>query len=123
MTAWPRWVCRYSTRAAGQCAAGDRPGDGRCFWREVELLRNANASCVRRNFLAAIAEHNPGCYGRCAQPGNTSDPCYVECMLDSIVGTPDSAVTPMTRAELVEPYVRSFRSTDPGKGGCPEVPV
>ena len=65
-------------------------------------------------------------------------------MLDSIVGTQrtqrtqrtqdghgdghgdgdgDGAVSPMTRDELVAPYVRSFRSTDPGKGGCPEVPV
>lgn len=116
----PTW---YSTRALGECGAGDRPGTGSCFWREVKLLRNANASCVRNRFLRAIADHNRPCYDTCPQPANISTPCYVECMLDSIVGTADGAVPPMSRAELVGPYTRAFRSTDPNQGGCPEVPV
>ena len=76
----------FSTRRGGECAEGERPGTGKCFWREVKLLKNANATCVRRNFLAAVAKRNAGCYAGCAQPRNTSTPCYVECMLGTITG-------------------------------------
>ena len=90
---------RYSTRAGGECKAGERPGDGSCFWREVKVLRNANATCVRKNFLDGIRKHNTKCYSACPQPNNVSSTCYVQCLLDTIdgdmgsAGSPDSSIS------------------------------
>lgn len=126
----PTW---YSTRQGGECPTGKRPGRGDCFWRETRLLRNANASCVRANLLGAIAAKNPQCYRKCPDPGDTTSVCYVQCMLATITGTADGKLPEhrggggstggMTRSELIEPFVASFASTDPGRGGCPEVKI
>jgi hypothetical protein len=112
----------FSTRASGECKGDARPGDGGCFWREVQLLRNANATCVRTNFLGAIQQRNQPCYQACPQPNNVSSTCYVQCMLATIDGTGSaSAHGPMSRVELVAPYLQSFQPV--AKGGCPDVPV
>ena len=58
------WTCGLTLSVAA----------GRCFWREHTVLRNANATCVRANFLEAIRRRNSGCYDACAQPRNSSTP-------------------------------------------------
>ena len=62
--------------------------------------------------------------------------CYVQCMIDAIAGpagdsgssgdgirAAEGPAKGMTRQELLELFGRAFRSSDPAKGGCPDVPV
>jgi hypothetical protein len=121
----------YSTRTEGKCPPGKRPGDGKCFWRDVELQSNVNASCVRNRLFDAIKKHNKACFTGCPQPTNMSSPCWADCLLNTITGTKKSsnsslsvlpsAVPPMTRQQLVRPFLAAFdKESD---GGCPAVPL
>jgi hypothetical protein len=114
----------YSTRKAGECPPGKLPGYGGCFWREVELKRNVNASCVRTNFLSGLAAHDGECFAGCgADAHNTSSVCWVNCLLAAIDGDPQRGTARMTRSEMLAPFASAFASDDPSKGGCPEVPL
>jgi hypothetical protein len=101
---------------------------------ETFKVKRANATCVRQNLLDAIAKRGAPCYSACPQPTNTSSVCYVECMLSTITPTTTTTTTDlygnamvspvgggMTRAELLEPFEKSFASEDHAKGGCPNV--
>jgi hypothetical protein len=114
------WI---STREQGRCAEGERPGDGRCFWREVELKRNVNATCVRNTFLAALQKNDNSCHKACPQPSNMSSTCWTNCLLSAITGNKSKGVKPLTHKGLLKPFMRAFDSDDAAKGGCPEVHV
>ena len=94
------------------------------------MVKRANATCVRQNFLNAIAKRGAPCYEGCPQPTNTSSVCYVECMLQTITAATttnqgNTAVVEvgMTREELLTPFEKAFETEDPVKGGCPNVPL
>ena len=100
-----------------------------------------------------MVQHNSACFKACPQPTNRSTVCWVDCLLESIVGNitttsistdtlrgianlqnkamtgPSGGMTMtgpsggMTHDQLIEPFVRAFATTDPQKGGCPEVKV
>jgi len=77
----------YSTRAEGECAPGQLPGNGGgCWWREVEARRTVNASCLNDRLISVIQSNYPLCWDGCAQPNNATSDCYIECLLKSLNG-------------------------------------
>jgi hypothetical protein len=116
----------FSTQAAGECKQGQRVGKD-CWWRLVELRRRVNETCVSKNVINAVLKHGQksGCLKSCPDPTNRSSTCWVNCLFDSIVGSPamsKAGIAPMTKAQILAPFVASFGSSDPQQGGCIDVP-
>lgn len=120
----------YSTRAEGKCPVGKRPGSG-CWWREVEVRRTVNASCLNERLTFGIRSHFPTCWNGCPQPNNSTSDCYIECLLKSLNGHKQSrsdsisngtelphSIPPMTRDQIVSTFTGAFLPVS--KGGCPE---
>ena len=101
---------------------------------------------AQNSLVAAVVQHNSACFNACPQPSNRSAVCWVECLLESIVGNVTTTSTStgtlrgianhrlqskamggpsggMTHEQLVQPFHQAFASADPAKGGCPEVKV
>lgn len=114
----------YSTQAAGECQQGQLAGKD-CWWRLVEQTRNINASCVSENVIAAVMQHAKEkkslCFETCPSVDRSS-PCWINCLFQTLVGSPEKKIPAMTKAQITAPFVRSFQSADPKNGGCPEVP-
>lgn len=113
----------YSTQKSGECLNGAQPGNGECWWRYVETTRVVNSTCVNNNVINGVKAQNPACWSACPQPANMSSSCWVECLFHTLVGEPPSASLPsgrppMTKAQIVEPFERSFATNDPAEGGC-----
>jgi len=111
----------YSTEAPGECKAGQVVGQD-CAWRLVKQTRNVNATCVNDNVVKLITARNESCFDGCGtDKHNRKSTCWIECLFDIISGTGQSN-PPMTAEQIVAPFKKSFESSDPADGGCPEVP-
>ena len=75
----------FSTQAAGECAEGQRVGEG-CWWRLAEQKRNVNASCVNDRMVSAVINTRPGCWQGCPQPHNATSACWITCLFETLVG-------------------------------------
>jgi hypothetical protein len=116
----------FSTQGVGECKKGQRVGTD-CWWRLVEMHRRVNETCVSNNVITAALKHGQksGCLQSCPQPTNRSSACWANCLFDSLVGSPamtKAGIAPMTKAQIVAPFLASFGSSDPHQGGCTEVP-
>ena len=47
----------------------------------------------------------------------------LHCFFDTMVGNTTLKVPAMPPANIVKPFVASFASDDPTKGGCPTIPI
>ena len=65
----------------------------------------------------------PECFQACspADRTNQSSACYLHCFFDTMVGnsTATPAVPKMKAEDVLAPFVASFATDDPAKGGCP----
>ena len=114
----------YSTRSEGECKEPGQTIGKDCWWRQVAKTAQRNSTCVNGRVSDAVIRRRPECFQKCGpgQADNQTSPCWVSCFFDTLVGNSDQNVTGMTRDEILEPFSLAFASTDPKKGGCPEVP-
>lgn len=110
----------YSTHDEGECARGQNPATDNCWWAIKKVGPTVNQSCVDHNVIQAVAAVRPDCYKRCdpADQTNTSSACYLHCFFDTMVGNSSAGIPKMNGADVLAPFVASFASDDPGKGGC-----
>jgi len=108
----------YSTQKAGQCSG--KVVDVNCWWRLAETHRTVNSTCVDDRIVAAVQKRRPECWEVCPQPTNRSSACYLSCLFETMLGNATQGLKPMTKIELVEPFVTAFRAPV-HEGGCPAV--
>ena len=73
--------------------------------------------------IKAVESVRPECFEACpaAERTNQSSACYLHCFFDTMVGnsTAKPPVPKMKGSDVLAPFVASFASDDPTKGGCP----
>lgn len=74
--------------------------------------------------IKAVESIRPECFKACspADQTNQSSACYLHCFFDTMVGNSSAGVPKMKGADVLAPFVASFASEDPSKGGCPTIP-
>ncbi|CAB9520888.1 expressed unknown protein [Seminavis robusta] len=82
-------------------------------WRVLETIKTISKQCHQQSFLSDI-EARGDCFEGCPQ----ADPCYVECFIQTTLGSEalDSPTSQggMSKEELVEAWARPFRE-------CPDI--
>lgn len=101
-------------------------------WRAVKQIKRINRRCHAESFLTTVESYgNDSCFRRCDSIGgemkrNTTDPCWMECFIDSILGERPKKTDVsrrdggMTREEITDAWSRPFDSSDVKEGGCPD---
>lgn len=111
----------YSTEKPGECQEGQVVGKD-CAWRMVAQTRNVNSSCVNDNVVNVVIKRNSSCFEGCGPDQHKrSSTCWIDCLFNIITGN-EQTNSAMTAAEIVAPFVTSFKTDDPTKGGCPTIP-
>jgi len=105
----------YSTRSEGECKAG--VVDDSCWWRLAETHRTVNASCVDDHVVAAVQAYQPECWEGCALPANRTTACFLSCLFETILGNSTAGIKPLTKQQVVQPFLDAFRTEQ--DGGCP----
>lgn len=114
----------YSSRSEGECTGEQKVGVD-CWWREVEVQRTINATCMSKSLQTAIVSNYQECFQACPQPTNITSDCWIECLLQSINGGgPVSSQgkptpVPMSREAIVNAFTDPFLPV--AQGGCPEL--
>lgn len=110
----------YSTQAPGECKP-DGSNKGRCWWRlesSTNGTREVNASCADGRVQAALRSKNEACWDTCgAQADNVTALCPVSCLFKTIMGNTTEGRVPMSKAQVVQPFVNAFAPH--AQGGCP----
>ena len=116
------WI---STPAAGECATGLRPGDGRsnCTWRAVATETVVNYTCANSRVGAAVIGANPACFAPCPDgrspfPRNATD-CWLRCYFNTLLGNATYGLPGMNKSDVVAPFERAFAPEE--QGGCPDL--
>eukprot|EP00040_Diaphanoeca_grandis_P040022 m.260964 g.260964 ORF g.260964 m.260964 type:complete len:572 (+) comp40978_c0_seq1:110-1825(+) len=111
----------YSTAAPGLCEDGVLTDD--CWWFVAETKRTVNASCVDGNVVKAVEARRPACWQNCTgvDATNSSSACFLSCLYETLLGNKTTGLKPMSREEIVAPFLHSFESADVHNGGCPDV--
>ena len=113
----------YSTQTQGECSKGQVPGEaGGCWWRLAETRRTVNQSCVDNRVIEVVQRQRPACWSAC--PGDTgtnrTQPCFLECLFDTMVGNVTAGVPPMKPSTLTAAFETAVRN-GPENGGCAAV--
>ena len=130
----------YSTPSSGLCGgphASTVDGKKECTWRVAEVTKKVSRSCHDAAMFAAVEEYaartgwTSDCFSKCANPRNVSDPCWIACYYDTMLGAnsstcfggPSSSCLRghMPINELEGAWLAPFRSSDPAKRGCPDL--
>lgn len=99
-------------------------------WRVAEVVKRVSRNCSDATQEAAIYARDTasgaGCFGKCAQPLNRSDVCWVRCYYQTLLGegAGQRAVAKtagISVAEVIQRWNAPFDSDDPAQGGCPSV--
>ena len=84
----------------------------------VNGTREVNASCADSRVQSAVRTMNPGCWDKCgAQADNATAFCPVSCLFDTILGNQSEGRDPLTKEQIVAPYLDAFKPFV--EGGCP----
>ena len=128
----------YSTEVEGQC---DREGSKPCTWRVVQVAKKVSKKCSDAAIDAAVMTSSgaggPNCFSKCPQPHNSSTICWIRCFYQTVLGQssgtqrinytgansslPSNTGTGMAMSALKAAWEQPFASTDPSKGGCPDL--
>eukprot|EP01061_Rhynchopus_euleeides_P006053 TRINITY_DN15131_c1_g1_i1.p1 TRINITY_DN15131_c1_g1~~TRINITY_DN15131_c1_g1_i1.p1 ORF type:complete len:379 (+),score=31.72 TRINITY_DN15131_c1_g1_i1:759-1895(+) len=106
----------WSTQKAGECRAGEKVGEGSCWWRDHGVSQTINATCVTENLVKGVQQAVPGCFETCAQPLNATSSCAVDCVLETAL---ESKWGHFDSAEVCRGFESSFAHTHPERLGCP----
>jgi hypothetical protein len=74
--------------------------------------------------IQAVQKHRGGdCWSKCAQPTNSSTPCFLDCLFSTMLGYKIAAppLAPMSPTAIAAAFTGAFKSSDPAAGGCPDV--
>lgn len=110
----------FSTRSEGECTHGQSPASDDCWWSVKSVGHTVNQTCVDNNVIKAVASVQPACFKNCspADQNNQSSACYLHCFFDSMVGNSSAGIPKMKAEDVIAPFIASFTSDDPKKGGC-----
>lgn len=99
-------------------------------WSLQRVIKTVHKQCHQSSFLSAIqARGDPACFQACFPNGvivqNITDPCYVTCLAHASLGADalnsSTSNGGMSKEELMDAWGRPFESSDPERGGCPDV--
>ena len=91
-------------------------------WLARQVSRNVNSTCVNNHVIEGVRKLRPECWSACPQPNNMTSTCWIQCLFETLAGNATKGIAPMTKEQVVAPFLQSFASDDPAKGGCVEVP-
>lgn len=101
-------------------------------WRVLAVAKRVRRSCHANVFFSAVERQNHACFANCADSGppprrNTSSLCWSGCFIDAALGrrartSTAPATSGMSREALLAAWSQPFESSDPARGGCPNVP-
>jgi len=113
----------YSTAETGRCKGNKLTPD--CWWYVAEAKRTVNQTCVDGNVITAVQSKRPDCWTECPdnQGTNITSACFLTCLFETLLGNSTTGIKPMTRDEIMDPFVKSFESKDHANGGCADVHV
>ena len=108
----------YSTKKEGLCADDDTE---ECWWKLAETKRTVNQSCVDDRVVTAVKVRRPECWEACTGTtgSNITQPCFLSCLFDTILGNATLGVKPMTATGVAAAFVKAFEPA--AEGGCPTV--
>ena len=106
----------YSTQTKGNC---DDEGQ-QCYWRVVENVKIANATCVNSRIVNLVESSDKDCFAKCDDKAALGD-CYTTCFMEAILGN-NSTQAPIPTATILGIFNDAFSSDDVSKGGCPSLP-
>lgn len=116
-----------STPTVGVCSDSTAVDTDNCTWRDVATTKIANFSCINTGLNRAIQAKNHSCFSQCPDggepyPTNASD-CWLQCYYRVVSGGTYGQYGngTISQAEMVAAWERGFKSTDPTKGGCPDI--
>jgi hypothetical protein len=116
----------YSTLADGFC--GNARGAQACSWRVVEVAKRVSRQCFDDSFFSVVrsADHS-GCFDSCPHPRNTTTGCFIRCFYRTVLGPRageglgPAFLSGMPLSQLEAAWARPFESSDPERGGCPDL--
>lgn len=115
----------YSTLDKGQCGGSNGAMAGsQCGW-EVSSLKTIKESCLKKHLVATVESHDTAnCFSGCAKPGNYSDPCWIGCFFDTLLGpaarsSMSAPLAGMTLEEVEKSWTGAFKPVQ--EGGCEEI--
>eukprot|EP00040_Diaphanoeca_grandis_P002667 m.22384 g.22384 ORF g.22384 m.22384 type:complete len:380 (-) comp13802_c0_seq1:201-1340(-) len=114
----------YSTTGEGWC---DPEKPGPCSWRLVETEKKIRKDCSDNGIEAAVRSYGHTCFDECspADQKNLTSVCYILCWYNTVLGPEGSSshnITGGMPVSLLEAaWEKPFESSDPNKGGCPDI--
>ena len=116
----------YSTLADGYC--GNAQSAHGCSWRVVDIAKRVSRQCFDESFFSVVrSADRSGCFDGCPQPRNTTSSCFIRCFYRTVLGPRSgdglgpSFIGGMPLSQLEAAWARPFDSTDPARGGCPNL--
>ena len=118
----------YSPQSIGACSLHSSPA-ANCTWSVKSVDKIVSKRCHSTSFFGAVQAARPACFDGCpSSTVNASDPCYVRCFYEAVLGP--TAGRPFGKVEgglpleeVLRFWKRPFGSDDPEEGGCPALPV
>lgn len=117
----------YSTLGQGECGSVAEP-KANCSWRIVETVKVISKKCQEDHVFGVVQQHGHECFDKCHQPLNRSTGCWTNCVYDTVFGKgsnhtayPSSATSGMDTATVIDAWLGPFETSDPDKGGCPNL--
>jgi hypothetical protein len=127
-TEWQCWQNRVVTKIGGNWWSFFKESFNKS-WKVDAVESVINNTCLQAAVYTAIEGYKPTrkCFARCRGGGghaarNTSDPCWVGCVFDAVLGPgagySNGSVTGMPVSALTAAWEGAF-----GPKGCPQVPL
>ena len=118
----------YSPLSIGACSLHSSPA-ANCTWRVQSVDKIVSKRCHGASFFGAVRDARPLCFAGCSSPHtNTSDPCWVRCFYEAVLGP--TAGRPFGKVagglpleDVLAFWRRPFESEDAAHGGCPALPI
>jgi hypothetical protein len=126
-------VIWYSTTASGWCDQ-QSSNTNNCTWRVDRSIKRVNKTCSDNVLYSAVERNdNSGCFKRCNESSgvihrNLTDPCWIRCFYSTVLG-PNGGTSNASRHDGIDNRVLEraweapFKSEDPSRGGCPDLPT
>lgn len=118
----------YSTLAQGKC-----PGEN-CTWNLVSVEKVVSKKCSDNQVFDFVegSDSSYGCFDQCGATNgrNTSDPCWIGCFYQTVLGPkamlpkplPGYELEGVSTDDLIAAWSAAFDSDDSAQGGCPPHP-
>jgi hypothetical protein len=97
----------------------------------LQVVKKVSRECHNSHVFEAVQQYGHACFEDCPEPTNTSSECWIRCYYNTMLGpqsgtgfgepTSSYLAGHMPVQMLQAAWLSAFRSTDPAKGGCPNL--